>query len=95
MPYYFSNPQPREVNPWAVPDLEVFHVGQLDELSCPVAGDGQQHNNHHEHLGWYYWFCQPGCLPNTEAMGPFKTEQEALDTARDPSSVSFQFMEDL
>ena len=32
--------------------------------------------------GWYYWYCSPGCLPDSEAMGPFTTEQEAVDSAR-------------
>ena len=28
--------------------------------------------------GWYWWSCQPECLPDGEAIGPFDTEQEAL-----------------
>ena len=27
--------------------------------------------------GWYYWFVQPGCLPDGEPVGPFETAQEA------------------
>jgi hypothetical protein len=27
--------------------------------------------------GWYWWTCLPGCLPDSEAMGPFKSELEA------------------
>jgi hypothetical protein len=32
--------------------------------------------------GWFYWYCQPGCLPDSDAMGPFATRAEALDDAR-------------
>lgn len=31
--------------------------------------------------GWYWWSCFPGCLPDSDAMGPFKTEAEALQDA--------------
>lgn len=24
-------------------------------------------------LGWYWWACFPGCLPDGEATGPFRT----------------------
>lgn len=33
--------------------------------------------------GWYYWYCQPGCLPDSEAFGPFPTAREARESARD------------
>lgn len=33
--------------------------------------------------GWFYWPCFPGCLPDGEAMGPFETEEEALEDARE------------
>lgn len=33
--------------------------------------------------GWFYWFCLPGCLPDSEPMGPFKTQAEALADARE------------
>lgn len=33
--------------------------------------------------GWYWWPCFPGCLPDGEASGPFATEQEAIDDARE------------
>jgi len=33
--------------------------------------------------GFYWQSCMPGCLPDGEPSGPFETEQEALDDARD------------
>jgi len=29
--------------------------------------------------GWYWWSCSPGCLPDSEASGPFETEIEAVE----------------
>lgn len=31
--------------------------------------------------GWYYWCCFPGCLPEGDAIGPFKTALEAAQDA--------------
>ena len=33
--------------------------------------------------GWFYWFCFPGCLPDSEAMGPYKTAEEAKQAAQE------------
>jgi hypothetical protein len=33
--------------------------------------------------GWFYWYCFPGCLPDSEAVGPFKTHKAALAAARE------------
>jgi len=32
---------------------------------------------------WYYWYCFPGCLPDSDPIGPFETESEALAAAQD------------
>lgn len=31
--------------------------------------------------GFYWWTCSPGCLPDSEANGPFATEEEANEDA--------------
>lgn len=36
-----------------------------------------------ERMGWFYWFCFPGCLPDGDPVGPFKTEGAALAAARE------------
>lgn len=28
--------------------------------------------------GWFYHFCFPGCLPDSDPFGPFETQAEAL-----------------
>lgn len=33
--------------------------------------------------GWYYQFCFPGCLPDSEPMGPFASRDEAIAAARE------------
>jgi hypothetical protein len=33
--------------------------------------------------GWFYWYCFPGCLPDSEPMGPYDTAKEAKKAAQD------------
>lgn len=32
--------------------------------------------------GWYWWYCLPGCMPDSDPFGPFDTWQEAEADAR-------------
>lgn len=32
--------------------------------------------------GWYWWPCLPGCLPDSDPWGPFKTATQAYDNAQ-------------
>jgi hypothetical protein len=79
---------------YALPDLETFYVSPNASASCPVCDSAEdssfytgspvtvaQHKEHH--IGWYWWSCFPGCLPDGEPMGPFESEAEALEDARD------------
>ena len=34
-------------------------------------------------LGWFYWNCFPGCLPDSDPFGPFDTEAAALADAQE------------
>jgi hypothetical protein len=36
--------------------------------------------------GWFYWYCFPGCLPDSEASGPYKSHGEALAAAREEAA---------
>jgi hypothetical protein len=38
--------------------------------------------------GWFYWYCFPGCMPDSEPMGPYKTAQEAKEAAQEDASNS-------
>jgi hypothetical protein len=33
--------------------------------------------------GWYYQFAFPGCLPDSEPAGPYGSEEEAVNAARE------------
>lgn len=33
--------------------------------------------------GWFYWYCLPGCLPDSEPFGPYNTWQEAKQAAQE------------
>lgn len=36
-----------------------------------------------EEVGWYYWPCLPGCLPDGEAEGPFETYDKAVNAIKE------------
>ena len=66
----YSDPS-REKDLHALPDLEVFYIANTE-----VADHGGLEK------GWYWWSCFPGCMPDSEANGPFDTAAEALKDAR-------------
>jgi len=37
--------------------------------------------------GWFYWYCFPGCLPDSDAYGPFDSYAEALKDAQESYSL--------
>lgn len=42
---------------------------------------GKIHADPADFEGWYWQACFPGCLPDGDLMGPFSTEQDAMDDA--------------
>lgn len=54
---------------------EVFHFDgvRVAEGDCWGDEDGNAMP-----AGWYWWSCQPGCLPDGDPTGPFDTEDEAI-----------------
>ena len=32
--------------------------------------------------GWVYWYCFPGCMPDSDIFGPFATRAEAIEDMR-------------
>lgn len=88
----YSNPE-RENDPHALPDIEIFHHTHAKRELCALNA-GHKAELYGECItddegdclgsGWYYWYCLPGCLPDSEPIGPFSTEIEALaDAQRD------------
>ena len=33
--------------------------------------------------GWMFWCCFPGCMPDSDAFGPYATYAEAVEAARE------------
>ena len=84
----------RENDPHALPDLEVFYMNVRDFVEAShdtwmaertLEIEPSQFSNLtdcSELEGWYWWICYPGCLPDSNPIGPFDTENEALADAR-------------
>ena len=36
--------------------------------------------------GFFYWHCLPGCMPDSDAFGPFETRQAAIEDAENNAS---------
>ena len=36
--------------------------------------------------GWFYWYCFPGCMPDSDAVGPYATRDEAVKAAQDDAA---------
>ena len=49
--------------------IEVFFLD--DEMARALGGSP----------GWFWWACYPGCLPNSDAFGPFPTGCRAFRNA--------------
>lgn len=75
----YSDPT-RADDMYALPDVEVFyHDGKrYSDDDCWSDGDGEPLPT-----GWYYWFCFPGCMPDSDPVGPYDTESAALEAAQD------------
>lgn len=94
----YSDPK-RESDPHAVPNIEVWEADIMRCPDCGdeypdtgereaghrKTGDSCCHGIPYERTasGWWYWFCLPGCLPDSDPVGPFETAAEALADARE------------
>ncbi len=90
MTYYYSDPA-RESEPHALPDVEVFQskawIDDIDGTIYFSLGDipdeiGRDSLTYWPN-SWFYAYGFIGCLWDSEPMGPFASESEALDAARD------------
>ena len=79
MSYIYSDPT-RESDPHALPDVEVFEVDYY--LNGDALPDEAHNLPGSETIGWYWWSCFPGCLPDGDPNGPFATEAEAIADAQ-------------
>lgn len=89
----FYTDKEEEDSTYSLPDAETFYMGKSD--FHPDTSDtgswmeeygkrAMEEDNTVEYLvGWYFWYCQPGCLPDSEPYGPFKSEEAAMQEAHD------------
>lgn len=87
MSQHYSDPD-REHEPYALPDVETFYMSESDFIDADVDSwiydlMLDRNTNPADAKGWYYWYCFPGCLPESDPRGPYDTEQEALDACRE------------
>jgi len=65
---YIHRDKDKENDETALPDVEIFFYEGCHQM----YGRG------------YYWHsCFPGCLPDSDPIGPFETEEEAIEDARE------------
>lgn len=69
----YSNPT-RADDPHALPDVEIYYMDKGD--SVDEYGDTLE-------AGYYYWYCFPGCMPDSDPIGPFATYADALADCRE------------
>ena len=90
MPYHYSNPT-LEKHPTALPDVEIFEA-------CGACGPNLIHeatdSNYtkegcpgYDREAFFFAFGFPGCLWDSEPVGPYDTEEEALTAAREEAAV--------
>jgi len=70
----------REGETYSLPDVEVFYSHKRDQTPDTVFWN--EDDKEPMGTGYYYWFCFPGCMPESSPFGPFKTEKEAIEEMR-------------
>ena len=79
MSQYYSD-ESREDDAYSLPDVEIFYHEQGDYPDSETWEDG---DGEERPTGYYFWYCFPGCMPDSDPVGPFDTEEEAIAAMRD------------
>lgn len=79
----YSNPA-RKDDPYALPNIEIWYETWKD---CHSPACIEDNDNSADEIctcesGWYYWYCLPGCLPDSDPIGPFESYDAALADAQ-------------
>lgn len=56
--------------------VEVFYIGDFEINHLKML-------HSYEKPGWYWWYCHPGCLPDSEPYGPYISAQAAQEAANE------------
>ena len=86
----YSDPT-REEDPHALPDVEVFYISVQDVIDADpdswlgnaILADEATPTTARDLAGWYFWFCFPGCMPDSDPNGPYATELDAINAAQE------------
>lgn len=97
----YSDPS-RSTETYTMPDVEVWYHehqaknlrrqnpnegnGPHDYCVFPSETDPDQAYPECYGTGFYFWYCMPGCLPDSEPFGPYETEEEAISAAQELAS---------
>ncbi len=78
----YSDPS-RAQDKFSLPDIEIFLVTMSDARPFVESLDPEMIGDVHDacladYVGWYWWICLPGCLPDSQPMGPFQSFDEAM-----------------
>ena len=102
----YSDPR-RESDPYSLPDVEVWDSHYVE---CPECGNTVLYNNARsaacpecsrvfavsgsDPVGWFWWTCLPGCLPDSDVNGPYDTRELALADAQEDADLDEEDGED-
>lgn len=84
MVQFYSDPS-RESDPHTLPDCEVFYVTAKEAArnAAELAVSDEREGLIMDEPGFYYWFCFPGCMPDSDPTGPFESEAAAIKYVRE------------
>lgn len=65
-------------------DFDVPHdtAFATDAAYCPGCNKPARRLSS-DQTAWWFWYCMPGCLPDSEPMGPYSSEAAAIKAARE------------
>lgn len=84
--------------PYSLPDISVdwlqvlevtcscgvYEVPYIETLGeCPSCESSDFEQMPGNWSRWFYWYGQPGCMPDSGPYGPFRLESEAIEDARE------------
>ena len=60
---------------------------QSPDVYCPSCQYHSASGKKTEKVAWFYQYGFPGCMPDGDVTGPFETEENALENARDQAGL--------
>ena len=71
-----------------MPDVEVFHSADYPDLTYEIDyREDTTPPGYMSDKGYYYAYGFPGCLWDSDPIGPFETYEKALEDARETAGV--------